>query len=216
MPAGIIPGHGIPGHGGVNPDNADVAMSARCLLIISVCWAVGVSMASAQVEDAYFDAGTAREVDQGIRLELLDIGRISLAPVTTLELVSSPEQRRGASRGSALAVAGGLQYQAALTLPELPRFVTREISMLWRVSVPPGRARNLSGVPVRVSWETVTTERSLSRSAEPIRATPRIQARSEDRRGFEVIEGGVALEIPVSLLQAGRIHGRLIIDVQEF
>jgi len=173
------------------------------------------AIAQMQADDAFFDASGTRDRRDGIILTLIDAGRISLAPISVLELASGPEQRLGATTGTATGSGGGLHFQGNLAVPELAPFVHREIPLLWRIRQPTGRAA-LGRDPIEVTWETVDDGTGSSETARfasgRIQVRPWIQHRSRDRGGYEVIEGGIILDIPVSALTGGTLRGRIRID----
>ncbi len=184
-------------------------------LLAVVFFAALPAAAQFEADEAFFDASGRRGERDGVILTLIDAGRISLAPVSVLELVSGPEQRLGAVTGTAAAVGGGLSFQGNLTVPELAPFVHREIPLLWRIKQPAGRAA-LGSAPIDVTWETVDHGAGGRDAAQfasgRIQVRPWIQHRSTDRDGYEVIEGGVTLDIPVDALTGGTLRGRIRID----
>jgi len=175
----------------------------------------------AQSDSAFFDSGSGQigQQAQAVQLLLLDQPRLRLPAVSTVELSGAPEQRLGAMTASAQVQGRGLSVQGQLSIPELTPFVYREIPMLWELRLPPGRDIGRSSEPVTVSWQSAMVSGRMAPGAQ-VRATPWVQQRRVERDGWQVIAGGVRLQIPLELLEAaatdGSLRGRLLIDLYAF
>lgn len=178
---------------------------------------------SAQSDGAFFDSGSGQigqqAEAQAVQLLLLDQPRLRLPAVSTLELAGAPEQRLGAMTASAQVLGRGLNVQGQLNIPQLTPFIYRDIPMLWELRIPPGRSFSHSSEPVTVSWQSAMANDRLAPGAQ-VRVTPWVQQRRVERGGWQVIAGGVRLQIPVELLEAaasdGSLRGRLLIDYLNF
>lgn len=178
---------------------------------------------SAQSDSAFFDSGSGQIGQQAeaqtVQLLLLDQPRLRLPAVSTLELAGAPEQRLGTMTASAQVQGRGLSVQGQLNIPQLTPFIYRDIPMLWELRIPPGRSFGRSSEPVTVSWQSAMANARLAPGAQ-VRVTPWVQQRRVERDGWQVIAGGVRLQIPVELLEAaasdGSLRGRLLIDYLNF
>ena len=177
----------------------------------------------AQSDSAFFDSGSGQigqnAEAQTVQLLLLDQPRLRLPAVSTLELAGAPEQRLGAMTASAKVQGRGLSVQGQMNIPQLTPYIYRDIPMLWELRIPPGRSFSHSTEPVTVSWQSAMPSGRLAPGAQ-VRATPWVQQRREERDGWQVIAGGVRLQVPVELLEAaasdGSLRGRLLIDYLNF
>lgn len=197
-----------------------MTQSLQQLLTLLLLGIASVSVSQAQSDSAFFNVGNSRieenSSSQALQLRLLDQPHIRLAAVSTQELAGSPEQRLGAASGLAHVQGRGLSFQGQLNIPELTPYIHRELPMLWEVRVPPGRHLGNSQEPVQVQWQPDNRSATSRAAVGQLRATPWIQQRRTERDGWEVLTGGVRLQVPLEMLEAGAINGRLLIDLRVF
>lgn len=136
---------------------------------------------------------------------------LRIEPIRLNDLAQSPSLSAGAASATAIAL-GPTRLGASYSLPSQPisAVVTRDISQIWRLTIP-------SGSPGR-SHVTATVESLRGESGRlslfgreeisiPVTVLERAPTLRLDESGSRVMEGGFVLQIPSASLQYGGSAG---------